>query len=185
MKQGVLFFLLFVAGAQCQSTPREHFDSICPSQNGQIAEIRPGYHVRYRCDYLGSYGSPTLGNICSPGDCAERCRDTPACSGSTWNYSAEKCVLSGEGRARPLSGALYMEAVESSSIVPQPTLPDTHQQDDSGTTDQIPAPTDAYVLLAIESHVRACPVTSERLDQPKPDPILVADPLCPTGIDST
>lgn len=125
MKLRRVFLTVFLTTTQAQLTPQERYNNICPSRNGQVDEINPGYHVKHLCDYQGVPGT-IRDHIQSPGDCATLCGEASGCAGSTWVYTTQRCMLSSQPEpAQAFDERLYMQWIED-PLGPYPEGSDPH-----------------------------------------------------------
>lgn len=123
MKIQALVSTIFLAEALAQSAPRAEYEQVCPERNGQTEEINPGYHVKYQCDFLAAWSEPAHVGITNPRECAALCEETEGCTGTTWAWRHEKCVLSGDLAAQEYPGGLYMQRVNPSDPLADPEDP--------------------------------------------------------------
>ncbi|KAJ5146204.1 uncharacterized protein N7515_000768 [Penicillium bovifimosum] len=105
---------LVVSLAQAQAiTPQQHFNQLCPTNDGQEVEIQPGLFATYHCRKAVASTIPVTANTAAdPDACLLACEQSSGCAGSMWSgRSGASCYLvqhSGEPSLRNMDRVVYM-----------------------------------------------------------------------------
>jgi hypothetical protein len=110
--QGV-FTSLLVTGALSESSVKQ-YEELCHTKDGTIEEISPSYKVLYKCGQVGNHNGEPVTSIATAKACAELCKATLGCTGSSWASKQKSCVLSGSRKGTAREYTLYMENVVGS-----------------------------------------------------------------------
>ncbi|KAE8371014.1 hypothetical protein BDV26DRAFT_299190 [Aspergillus bertholletiae] len=96
------------------------YNRICPYLDGTIAEVAPGYMVRFHCDIhppSNQWDRHWIEGLSSIEECAELCESRDDCQASFWKRADGTCWIghTRELANRPVPGYVFMVPLEHST----------------------------------------------------------------------